>query len=58
MAIMKVWGFWNYFNHHQVSVADKMYRLMSCNFYSIATLPRDLNELKGSMDYSSHPYCI
>lgn len=50
--------FCNYLNHHQVYVADEMYRLLGDNFYFVATLPRDSRQLKGGEDYSSRFYCI
>ena len=50
--------FWNYLNHHQVFIADAMYKLLGGNFGFVATLPRSKKELKGGMDYSNRPYCI
>lgn len=50
--------FFNYLNHHQVSVADEMYRILGDNFRFVATYPRDDRELKGGEDYSTRPYCI
>lgn len=50
--------YFNYLNHHQVSVADEMYRLIGDNFRFIATSPRNLDEMKGGIDYSDRPYCI
>lgn len=50
--------FWNYLNHHQVLIADAMYDLLGDNFRFVSTLPRDENELKGGIDYSSRPYCV
>lgn len=58
MAKLKVVFFWNYLNHHQMPVADEMYRLMGSDFSFVATLPRNDKELKGDVDYSSRPYCI
>lgn len=58
MAKLKVVFFWNYLNHHQMPVADEMYRLMGSDFRFVATLPRNDKELKGGVDYSSRPYCI
>lgn len=48
----------NFLNHHQVLIADELYRLLGEDFRFIATLPRDDKELKGGADYSSRPYCI
>lgn len=55
---MNIVFFWNYLNHHQVLVADEMYKLLGEQFRFVATLPRDARELKGGVDYSSRPYCI
>lgn len=48
----------NYLNHHQVLVADELYKLLGDDFQFVATLHRDEKELKGGQDYSSRPYCI
>lgn len=48
----------NFLNHHQVLIADELYRLLAEDFRFVATLPRDEKELKGGADYSSRPYCI
>lgn len=48
----------NFLNHHQVLIADELYRLLGKDFRFIATLPRDEKELKGGVDYSNRPYCI
>lgn len=50
--------FFNYLNHHQVLVADEMYKLLGDNFRFVATFPRNPDELKGGKDYSDRPYCI
>ena len=55
---MMIVFFWNYLNHHQVCVADELHKLLGNDFCFVATLPRNENELKGDMDYSSRPYCI
>lgn len=55
---MKVVFFWNFLNHHQVFVADEMYKLLGDDFCFVATLVRDEKELKGGVDYSTRPYCI
>lgn len=55
---MTITFFFNYLNHHQVLVADEMYRLLGNNFHFVATYVRNTNELKGGMDYSSRPYCL
>ena len=48
----------NFLNHHQVLIADELYRLLGEDFRFIATLPLDEKELKGGADYSNRPYCI
>lgn len=55
---MTITFFWNYLNHHQVLVADEMYKLLGDDFHFVSTLPRDEKELKGGKDYSDRPYCI
>lgn len=55
---MKITFFFNYLNHHQVQVAEEMYRLLGNNFRFVATSPRNEKELKGGVDYSDQPYCI
>ena len=55
---MKLTFYTNYLNHHQVLVADELYRLLGENFQFVATLPRNEKELKGGTDYSTRPYCI
>lgn len=55
---MKITFFFNYLNHHQVLVADEMYKKLKDDFCFVATFPRDLTQLKGGQDYSNRPYCI
>ena len=55
---MKLILYSNYLNHHQVLVADEIYRLLGDGFRFVATLPRNVNELKGGEDYSKRPFCI
>lgn len=55
---MKVVFYCNYLNHHQVLIADELYRLLGDDYRFVATLPRSDKELKGGLDYSSRPYCI
>lgn len=55
---MKLTFYINYLNHHQVLVADELYRLLGDDFRFVATLPRNEKELKGDADYSTRPYCI
>lgn len=55
---MKITFFFNYLNHHQVLVADEMYKLLGEDFRFVATYSRDPRELKGGLDYSNKPYCI
>lgn len=55
---MKVTFFINYLNHHQLPVADEMYKILGDDFHFVATYPRNPEELKGGMDYSDRPYCL
>lgn len=55
---MKLAFFCNYLNHHQVLVADELYKILGDEYCFVATLPRNNEELKGGEDYSSRPYCI
>ncbi len=55
---MKVTFFINYLNHHQVYVADELYKLLGDDFKFVATYPRNDHELKGGEDYSSRKYCL
>ena len=55
---MKLVFFCNYLNHHQVLVADELYRLLGSSSAFVATLRRNEKELQGGADYSSRPYCI
>lgn len=55
---MKLVLFSNYLNHHQVLVADELYRLLGDGFRFVATLPRNVKELKGGEDYSKRPFCV
>lgn len=55
---MTVTFFFNYLNHHQVLVADEMYKLLGNDFHFVATYSRNPAELKGGVDYSNRSYCI
>lgn len=55
---MKLAFFVNYLNHHQVLVADELYRELGEDFCFVATYPRKASEMKGGVDYSRRPYCI
>ena len=55
---MKLAFYVNYLNHHQVAVADELYRLLGEDFTFVATYPRNGAELKGGEDYSMRPYCL
>lgn len=55
---MKVTFFINYLNHHQLPVADEMYKILGDDFHFVATYPRNPEELKGGFDYSDRPYCL
>ena len=55
---MTITFFFNFLNHHQVLVADEMYKLLGGDFHFVATFPRNPAELKGGKDYSDRPYCL
>lgn len=55
---MKITFYFNYLNHHQVFVADEMYRLLGDDFRFVATYQFDASQLKGGKDYSNRPYLI
>lgn len=55
---MKLAFYCNYLNHHQVLVADELYKQLGGDYAFVATLPRNEKELKGGADYSTRPYCI
>lgn len=55
---MTITFYWNYLNHHQVLLADEMFKLLGDNFTFVVTLPHNEFELKGGIDYSSRPYCV
>ena len=50
--------FYNFLNHHQVGVADELYRLLGDDFKFVTTLPFNPSELKGGDDLNSRPYCV
>jgi glycosyltransferase involved in cell wall biosynthesis len=56
---MKLVFFCNFLNHHQVLVADELYRLLDNDYRFVATMPVDESLLKGGSDYSNtKSYCI
>lgn len=55
---MTITFFINYLNHHQLPVADEMYKILGDDFHFVATYPRNPEELKGGFDYSDRPYCL
>ena len=55
---MKLAFYCNYLNHHQVLVAEELFKLLGKDYVFVATLPRNEKELKGGEDYSARPYCI
>lgn len=50
--------FGNYLNHHQVPLADAFFTILGDSFAFVATMPVDVEHLKGGRDYSSRPYCV
>lgn len=55
---MKLAFYCNHLNHHQVRVADELYKFLGSDYFFIATLSRNKDSLKGGIDYSSRPYCV
>lgn len=55
---MKLVFYSNYLNHHQVPLADELYKALGDGFVFVSTKPRNVNELKGGPDYSLRPYCL
>lgn len=39
-------------------IAEELHKLLGDDFHFIATFPRNPNELKGGIDWSSLPYCL
>lgn len=54
---MKLVFFCNVFNHHQVDVADELYKLLGGN-YVFVTTTKILNNKGGTKDYSTRPYLL
>lgn len=55
---MKITFYFNFLNHHQVFLADEMYRLLGDEFAFVATYRFDASELKGGNNYQDRPYLI
>lgn len=55
---MKLAFYCNYLNHHQVLVADELFKILGEDFCFVATSPRNEKELKGGVDYSLRSYCL
>lgn len=56
---MKLVFYTNFLNHHQVMVADELYKLVENEFAFVATMPVDESLLKGGSDYSTkRDYCV
>lgn len=56
---MKLVFYSNFLNHHQVMVADELYKLLGNEFAFVATMPVDETLLKGGSDYSTkRDYCV
>lgn len=48
----------NSLNHHQVHVADELYKLLGEEYSYVTTVSKDRCGKKGGVDYSDRPYCI
>lgn len=56
---MKLVFYTNFLNHHQVMVADELYKLVENEFAFVATMPVDESLQKGGSDYSTErDYCV
>lgn len=55
---IKLAYFSNYLNHHQVALADELYKILGDSYRFIATSIVTHNNLKGGEDYSTRPYCV
>ena len=56
---MKIVFFTNFINHHQVHVADELYKVLGNNYTFVATSPIPENFLKnGYPNYSTRPYLL
>lgn len=56
---MKIVFFSNYINHHQVNVADELYRLTDGNYYFVETTPvPEFRKKLGYPDFSTKPYVV
>lgn len=56
--IMTLTFYSNFLNHHQVLIADELYRILKDDFKFVATQPKDPKELKGGADFSNRSYCV
>ena len=56
---MKITFYTNFINHHQVHVADEMYRMLGDDYKFVVTMAVPQNVLKsGYPDYSDRPYLV
>ena len=56
---MRIVFYSNYLNHHQVSLADELYKLTGGNYYFIETTPMpSFRKSLGYADYSYKPYLV
>lgn len=56
--VKKLVFFNNSLNHHQVNVADELYKLLGDDYAYVCTIDPNKAGLKGGSDYSTRPYCI
>lgn len=56
--VKKLVFFNNSLNHHQVNVADELYKLLGDDYAYVCTIDPNIAGLKGGSDYSTRPYCI
>ena len=55
---MRLAFFNNSLNHHQVNVADELYKLLGDDYVYITTVASDQIRLKGGANYNTRPYCL
>lgn len=55
---MRLAFFNNSLNHHQVNVADELYKLLGDEYVYITTVASNKIGLKGGANYNTRPYCL
>lgn len=55
---MKLAFFNNSLNHHQVNVADELYKILGDDYVFITTIARSQIRFKGGANFDTRPYCL